>query len=43
MHRQESGILKLETDIPFVVSGKKEIKSVMVYCRFFGSHTEMVK
>ena len=41
--RQESSILKLATDIAFVVSGKKEMKRAIVYCGFFSRHMEFVK
>lgn len=36
-------LLLLVTDITFVVSAKKEIKRVKVYCSFFGRHVELVK
>lgn len=36
-------LLRLVTDTTFVVSGKKEIERVKVYCSFFGRHVELVK
>lgn len=36
-------LLLLVADVTFVVSGKKEIKRVKVYCSFFGRHVELVK